>query len=372
MFFQKFSSSTSALFVSLIITALGFLFFNQRFQDAPSLLNTFTYDAQMYLNMTNKIEVPGPFSCRILLPVLAKLLPLKSLYSIFFINFISFIFLFYGLIKMLESFSIDRKVIIFTLGIFFSTYSVAYNFTNPFLTDLPALATMIFFINSIIKFQFVTSLFWFVSSLLFRETIIVLAPLFFITFSLKKSISACIFILLIYTIPKFLISGDILCSFNAPISFHLLFDIEFLTKTILSYGVLWIVGILGLTSLKNYKGHLFKVGSGLLILSLVGSILSSFKSVTDITRMYFLALPILTLGSTFFIKKISLQRHSFLYLVALFLAGFLLSIGFFPNILIHGDFNSLKEFARSNIYILILGFFIQFIILIFLVRIYFK
>jgi hypothetical protein len=273
---------------------------------------------------------------------------------------------------MLESFSIDRKVIIFTLGIFFSTYSVAYNFTNPFLTDLPALATMIFYINSIIKLRFVSSLFWLGSSLLFRETAIVLLPLFFITFSLKKNIFASFLILLIYTIPKLLISGDIHCGFHSLISFHLLFDIEFLTKTILSYGVLWFVGILGLTSLKNYKGHLFKVGCGLLILSLVGSILSSFKSVTDITRMYFLALPILTLGSAFFIKKVSLQRYSFLYLVALLLAGFLLSIGFFPNILIHGDFNSLKEFARSNIYILILGFFIQFIILTFIVRIYFK
>lgn len=372
MFFNKLSSSTFSFLISLVITSFGFLFFYQRFQDAPSLLNTFTSDAQMYLNMANKIEVPGPFSCRILLPFIAKLLPLKPLQSIFFINIVSFVALFYGLIKMLEIFSIDRKVIIFTLGIFFSTYSVAYNFTNPFLTDLPALATMIFFINSIIKFQFVTSLFWFVSSLLFRETIIVLAPLFLITFSLKKSISACVFILLIYTIPKLLISGDIHCGFHSLISFHLLFDIEFLTKTILSYGVLWFVGILGLTSLKNYKGHLFKVGCGLLILSLVGSILSSFKSVTDITRMYFLALPILTLGSAFFIKKVSLQRYSFLYLVALLLAGFLLSIGFFPNILIHGDFNSLKEFARSNIYILILGFFIQFIILTFIVRIYFK
>lgn len=372
MFFQKLSSSTFALFVSLIITTFGFLFFNQRFQDAPSLLNTFTYDAQMYLNMANNIEVPGPHSCRILLPLLAKLLPLKPLQSIFFINILSFVALFYGLIKMLESFSIDRKVIIFTLGIFFSTYSVAYNFTNPFLTDLPALATMIFFINSIIKFQFASSLFWFVSSLLFRETIIVLAPLFFITFSLKKSISACIFILLIYTIPKFLISGDILCSFNVPFFFHLLFDLEFLTKTILSYGILWIVGILGLTSLKNYKGHLSKVGYGLLILTLFGSILSSFKSITDITRMYFLALPILTLGTAFFIKKVLLQKYSFLYLIVLLIiSGFLLSIGFFPNILIHEDFNSLREFARSNIYILISGFFIQFIILAILVKTYF-
>ena len=140
LFFQKLSSSTFALFISLIITTFGFLFFNQRFQDAFSLLNTFTYDAQMYLNMANNLEVPGPHSCRILLPLLAKLLPLKPLQSIFFINILSFVALFYSLIKTLESFSIDRKVIILTLGIFFSTYCVANNFTNPFLTVLPILS----------------------------------------------------------------------------------------------------------------------------------------------------------------------------------------------------------------------------------------
>jgi len=372
MFFHRLSSSTFALFICLIITAFGFLFFNQRFQDAPSLLNTLTYDVQMYLNMTNNIEVPGPYSCRILLPFLAKLLLLKPVQSIFLINIISFAALFYGLVKMLESFSIDRKVIIFTLGIFFSSYSLAYNFTNPFLTDLPAFATMIFFINSIIKYRFVTSLLWFTLSLLFRETIIVLAPLFLITFSLKKSISACVFILLIYTIPKLVISGDILCNFKTPLAFYLLFDLVFWTKIILSYGVLWFVGILGLAYLKNYKGHLFKVGCSLLILTLFGSILSSFKSTVDITRMFFFVLPTLILGSAFFIKEFFLQKYSFLYLTVFLVAGFLQAIGFFPNILIHGDFNSLREFARSNIYILISGFFIQFIILAILVKNNFK
>lgn len=359
MFFHKLSSSTFSLFISLIITSFGFLFFHQRFLDAPSLLNTFTYDAQMYLNMANNLEVPGPHSCRILLPILAKLLPLKPLQSIFFINILSFLALFYGLIKMLESFSIDRKVIIFTLGIFFSTYSVAYNFTNPFLTDLPALATMIFFINSIIKFQFVTSLFWFVLSLLFRETIIVMAPLFLITFSLKKSIFGCVFILLIYTIPKLIIAGDILCGFISPISFHLLFDFKFLTKTILSYGALWLVSIFGISSLKNYNGHLFKVGSSLLILSLFGSILSSFKSVIDVTRMLFLMLPILILGSAFSIKKFYLKKYSVVFLIIFCISGFLISVGYFPNILIHGNFNSLSEFATSNIYLIVVGFIFQ-------------
>ena len=104
MFFHKLSSSTFSLLISLTITSFGFLFFYQRFPDAPSLLNTFTYDAQMYLNMVNEIDVPGPHSCRILLPYLAKFLPFKPLQSILIINILSFIALFYGLTKMLENF----------------------------------------------------------------------------------------------------------------------------------------------------------------------------------------------------------------------------------------------------------------------------
>ena len=367
MFFQKLSSSTFAFFISLIITAFGFLFFNQRFQDAPSLLNTFTYDAQMYLNMANNIEVPGPHSCRILLPFLAKLLPLKPLQSIIFINIVSFVALFYGLIKMLESFSIDRKVIIFTLGIFSSTYCMAYNFTNPFLTDLPALATMIFYINSIIKLRFVSSLLWLGSSLLFRETAIVLVPLFFITFYLKKNIFASLLILLIYIVPKLIISDNFFCDFYSSISLKLL-DFEFLMKTILSYGALWIVGFFGFFSLKNYRKHLFKVACSLLILSLLGSVLSSFKSVTDVTRMYFLVLPILILGSALFIQRILIKKYSFLYLTVLLSAGFSLSIGFFPNILINGDFSSLKEFARSNFTLIIISALFQFFAIALLVK----
>jgi hypothetical protein len=366
--FHKLPSSTFSLFISLTITSFGFLFFYQRFPDAPSLLNTFTYDAQMYLNMVNEIDVPGPHSCRILLPYLAKFLPFKPLQSILIINIISFIALFYGLMKMLENFLINRSVIIFTLGIFFSTYCVAYNFTNPFLTDLPALATMIFYINSIIKLRFVSSLLWLGSSLLFRETAIVLVPLFFITFSLKKSIFASFLILLIYIVPKLIISGNFFCDFYSSISLKLLLDFEFLIKTILSYGALWIVGFFGFFSLKNYRKHLFKVACSLLILSLLGSVLSSFKSVTDVTRMYFLVLPTLILGSALFIQRILIKKYSFLYLTVLLSAGFSLSIGFFPNILINGDFSSLKEFARSNFTIIIISALFQFFAIALLVK----
>ena len=85
MFYNRFFPSVFALFSSLSFATFGILLFQQRSQDSTSLLNVLTYDAQMYLNMANGIEVPGPHSCRILLPYLAKFLPLEALQS--FIDF---------------------------------------------------------------------------------------------------------------------------------------------------------------------------------------------------------------------------------------------------------------------------------------------
>lgn len=368
-FYNGLSPSFFALFLSILMTSFGLLFFQQRSPESLSLLNTFTYDASMYLNMTNSLEVPGPHSCRILLPNLAKLLPLGSIESIFIINSISFVIIFYGLIKILEKFSINRSAILFNLAIFFSTYSLAYNFTNPFLADLPALASMILFIYSVIKNQFITSLFWFIISLLFRETIIVLVPLFLI-FSFKEAIFATMLALLVYLLPKIIISGNIYCNFNQSIFSLDLIDLELLLKTIISYGPIWFLGCVGLLKLKDYDKHLFKIGLVLLILSFAGSVLSSFKSVTDITRMYILMLPILFLGSALIINNILSQKHSHKYLSLIVIFGFLASIGFFPNILIYGDFNSLSDFAISNYVLIILSLTIQLIIVIWIIKIF--
>lgn len=368
IFYNRLSSSGFALLVSLSFAFLGFLLFHQRSPDALSLLNILTFDAQMYLNMTNGIEVPGPHSCRILMPYLAKAFQFNSLQSIFTINIISFVILFYGLVKMLEIFVINRSAILYSLTIFFSTYSLAYNFSNPYLVDLPALATITLFIYSIIKHRFITSLFWFISSLLFRETAIVLIPLFFFTFSSKKAIFVSILSILVYSIPKLIISGDIYCNFKSSFNFSLLFDFEFMIKIILSYGPVWFLGFIGLINLKNYKNNLKKIISILFILSLIGSVLSSFKSVTDITRMCFLMLPILVLGSAMLINNIFLQKHSSLYLVIISISGLFASIGYFPNIFIQAEFNSLKEFAISNNIIIVSNLFVQSIFIFIIIK----
>ena len=356
---KKFSQRALNLFTSIFLTSFGIIFFQQRTQEASSFLNILTYDAQMYLSMTNGIEVSGPHACRILLPFLAKLLPMEPLKAVFFINVVSLVILFSSLIIMLENFLIKKNVIIITIVIFFSTYSLAYNFTNPFLTDLPALATMILFINSIIKYRYLSCLLFFAASLLFRETIIVLLPLFFLTFSLKKSMLAMFFGLFIYFIPKLIIAGDIYCNFNPPFSVTLLINTEFLIKTILSYGPIWLLGFAGLTKLSSLNKNLSKIAFSILILSLVGSVLSSFKSTTDITRMYILMLPILILGSAMLINNILLQKYSSIYLVIISISGLFASIGYFPNIFIEAELNSLKEFAKSNYIIIVSSIFIQ-------------
>ena len=106
---------------------------------------------------------------------------------------------------------------------------------------------------------------------------------------------------------------------------------------------------------KKFSQRAFSI----LILSLVGSVLSSFKSTTDITRMYILMLPILILGSAMLINNILLQKYSSIYLVIISISGLFASIGYFPNIFIEAELNSLKEFAKSNYIIIISSIFIQ-------------
>ena len=170
---------------------------------------------------------------------------------------------------------------------------------------------------------------------------------------------AMFFGLFIYFIPKLIIAGDIYCNFNPPFSVTLLINTEFLIKTILSYGPIWLLGFAGLTKLSSLNKNLSKIAFSILILSLVGSVLSSFKSTTDITRMYILMLPILILGSAMLINNILLQKYSSIYLVIISISGLFASIGYFPNIFIEAELNSLKEFAKSNYIIIVSSIFIQ-------------
>jgi Gpi18-like mannosyltransferase len=90
-----------------------------------------------------------------------------------------------------------------------STFSFAYNFTNPYLTDLPGMAFMILFLLFLVQRRFWPALICLVVSLGFRETAIVLSPLFLLVFNFKRSVLAGILALAAYVVPKIILTGHL-------------------------------------------------------------------------------------------------------------------------------------------------------------------
>ena len=358
-----------AFILSSILILVGFFYFEPRSFDSLSPINNLGIDETNYLKLSLGInDVAKTHLCRFFLPLLVKLLPFDAINGIFYINLISFFFLYFGLIKILDKFLISRANIFFTLLVFNFSFSVAYNFNNPYLTDLPAMATIIFYIYSMIKSRFVASLFWISISLLFRETAIVLWPLFFIRFSIIQSVLATFVILIIYFLPKLIIVGSFDCGPDHSFTFYTMLNYEFIAKSFLSYGSLWFIGLFGLF-FYNRKNKLVIFFICLSFLSLSGSLLSSIKSITDVTRMYFLSYPILALGMAFYLQNINNKKNLILILTCLIVSTIFFSTGLVPNILINGSFDNFKHFARSNLELIIISSLFQlFFVLIFCLK----
>jgi hypothetical protein len=359
--------------ISCLFVLLGYLFFHQRKLFGDSLVYTLGIDEINYINLADGLESTSLLhSCRFFLPLIFKNLPFSSLNQFFIINLASFVFLFFSLIKFAKEYQIPDKIIYITFFVFLSCFSVSYNFTNFYLTDLPALTTIILFFISIIRKSYFQSLFWISLSLLIRESAIIFAPIFFIIFSTKKSIFSTLIIILIYVLPKVIISGVPDCGIVRRFNFNTLLSLNFYIKFFLSYSSIWFLGLIGLYSIKNFSNYLYKLTIVISILTILGTFFSSWLSVTDVTRMNFLSFPILFLGLSFLLNKIIKHDNNNYFIIFLILSGYLMLIGLLPNLIIDYNANSLSDFAHLNYKIILIGAITQFIISLFLINKYIK
>lgn len=360
---KKYSLDQYFFLLSIVIIILGVIYFDQRSLNAASSIHSLGIDEQNYIKLSSgDTNIVKLHECRVLMPFIASKLPFDPARSIYLINLLSFFFLIVYICKILNKFLIPKKIIIFSVFISSFTFSVAYNFTNLYLTDLSGLCTITIYLLSIINKRYYASLFWMGTSLLFRETAIVFLPLFFIAFSKKKIVFALMFALSIYIIPKLIISQNIHCGFENKISISFLLEYKFLAKTFLSHTFIIFIGLIGFFELRKYKGHLFKVVIVTLLFGILGSFLSSLKSYTDVTRMYFILYPIIVLGLAFVINRIIYLKYMSIKLFFLFLSTVVSTTGLLPNFFISGEFNSLQKFAESNSSIIIFSVCVQGII----------
>lgn len=305
-------------------------------------LTAIVSDSLEYINLIEGGASTPPFSTRILLIYICRILPLTPEISLLVINSLSILLVILGATALLKILNFSNEVIVFSVITTSTSFAFAYNFNNPYLTDLPAMASLILFLVALKKEKFYLALISCCTSILFRETIAPLVPMFFLFFDFRKSIFASFIAALTYAIPKFLIAGAV-----STLSLEGHIDFLYIIKSITSYGILWLTCLLGYLSLCKKISWFFKFELSLLFFSFAGSFLSSLHA-ADITRMYFLMFPAVCIGTSFLFERV-IKNGGMILIFAFTLFSIILTLFLVPNYFFGaGQFNSFDQYVKSN------------------------
>lgn len=339
--------------IPMMIVIFGFSIFELRSLTGATSLTAIVSDSLEYINLIEGGTSTPPFSTRILLIYICKLLPLAPEASLLVVNSISLLLIILGSTALLRILNFSNKVIVFSVAAASTSFAFAYNFNNPYLTDLPAMASLILFLIALKKEKFNLALISCCISLLFRESIAALVPMFFLFFSFRKSVFASTLAAVTYATPKFLIAGEV-----SPLALQGEIDFLYIAKLITSYGILWLTCLLGYLSLRKKISWSFKFELSLLFFSFAGALLSSLHA-ADITRMYFLMFPAVCVGSCLLFEHV-IKRGGLIHIVIFVLLNISLSLFLIPNYFFGSkQFSSFDQYIKSNVVEILVLFCLQ-------------
>lgn len=353
----------SKVLASALICLFGLILFTQRSPNLSSPLLQLTYDTLQYVSLIEGDIASEPFASRFLIVLLGQLIPSSAIDAIYIINIISMFILVFCLLTILGRYTHSSLVKLTATLLTCLSFSFAYNFTNPFLTDLPALAALMAALLFINQQRFIPAVAFFATSIFFRETAIVLSPLFFLFKSWKTLLTAFFIISAAYFFPKLIIGGGI---YRPDFVKH--DAISYVTKAILSYGSLWAFPSIAIFTHRRILGHLDRFFLLTFMLSLLGSIGSSLTA-TDITRMYVLMTPAIAIGTCMILDSIYVQKLSLRIMPYYIFAIAITAYSLLPNILTDSQAaRSLEDFAMHNSSTLVLGLIMQLLCIFFIFK----
>jgi len=151
---DEFKKKLASYITTAFVTLIGLAFFIKRELIFNTPILQITYDTTQYISLIDGHTAPEPFASRFLIVLLARILPFSSIDSLYIINVISMITLILGIYTILENYTKIYIVKFYTILSVSLSFAFAYNFTNPYLTDMPALAALMFALIHIKKRKF--------------------------------------------------------------------------------------------------------------------------------------------------------------------------------------------------------------------------
>ena len=255
------------------------------------------YDATFYVRMVEgpMTGVPPPFSFRVLVPWLARLLPLPAPAALLVISYAS---LFGCYLIIMASCRVAglrlRDAIVGVVSIWGSTWHL-YGFWNPYLTDAFGLLML-----AIMMWAVLTGTLWAFAAaaivgVLARETTAVLVPAWLITRQWRAAIAVAGGTLAVAALPRILMQPSIDAVAAAPalsgdqLQTH---PIIVLRQIAASWGIVWLFAIAGIACLPGADRRRL----GAVFIALLAGALAASAVATDLGRMFAFLAPVLAIG----------------------------------------------------------------------------
>lgn len=300
------------IIVTIIAIATIFLVMGDMFIGRAEPTHLFG-DALVYIYMAegNFADADPPFKYRIVVPLVAWLLPFEAELSLKIVSYAG-LFLFYIVILMTcRSLGFNLFVSASSLFALFSTVWHLYNYQNPYLADTVALMLISVLLVSFVRGSFITFLTTTALIVITREITIALVPIWLWTKQWSRAATAIGIGVSLLIVVRWILSSEPNISSSIIASLSSVDRINnmqpFVRIVVLNWGFVGVLTILGLL-LTPIDKRAFIVPSFCLLL--IAAIVSSFLA-TDVGRMFSILSPVIVIGCAQLFAVLA-KKHNYL------------------------------------------------------------
>lgn len=294
--------------ISVLLVVLGHAVILHRTPASPYPELVMAGDSDYYFAMAEGRagDVPIPFRYRVLVPFIARLLPLDLPISFMLITYLS-LFVCY-ILALITCRKLGLYPFASIVGLFalFTTSAHLYNYHNPYLTDALALAALFAMFAMLVKRSFSGFMASLVVGVLARETIIFLSPIWLMTKEWRKGAAAILIAIIAFVVPRLALSAhndpSVIQYTAAQIrdiwgTGDLLHFFRYLYST---WHMLWLLMPIGLILMPWEK---WSFPAAAFVILFIGAALSSVVAF-DMLRMFSILSPVVVVSCAFLFSSL--------------------------------------------------------------------
>lgn len=254
------------------------------------------YDAAAYVAMVEGrgADAPSPFKFRLLVPLLARALPLPPAEALQAITYLS---LFGAYLLILNAAAVVGLSVTASafglLSVWGSTWHL-YHFYNPYLTDGAGLVALSAMVVAVLNGGFPLFAVAAIAGVLVRESTLVLVPAWLVTRQVARTVALLVVAGIAVWLPRYWLAsdGDLTTALTNTGSLPRLASLVLARQLYAIWGFVWLLALAGFCYVPQaYRPKVFALFAALL----AGSIIASAVA-TDTGRMFAFLAPVMAVG----------------------------------------------------------------------------